>query len=361
VDICEKKVSCLDSQQISYSRVRRLITRIFSQRGSDATIFYGGRAKSIASQNPLSLLRQFAYDAMRYMKWSQVSSLALSKEQLRSEITALYHTVEKGLSYSSPRPGFGIQNVNRLLLYVRMYRQRYGDDDVTLTVDGVLESYISFCQQNGGIPRWLSQQMLDVQLSSTSAHQGGAKVVSRRDIEKAARVNFKVFCEQRYSVRHFSSVAVDDYVVKAAVSIAQKTPSVCNRQCWRVHVFSGEEDKRQVLECQSGNRGFGHEASRVLVVTSDLQPFAGTHERYQSWIDGGMFAMSLVYALHSFGLGTCCLNWSVNAKMDKRLKQVAEIPSSENVIMMIAVGNLVEEFKVACSTRRTPDSILSWH
>ncbi|QNT71191.1 nitroreductase family protein [Defluviicoccus vanus] len=201
----------------------------------------------------------------------------------------------------------------------------------------------------------------DGQDAVSSVQEGGAKLVSRSDIEAAALVDFERFCQERYSVRHFSSVPVEKSVIKAAVRIAQKTPSVCNRQCWRVHIFSSEEAKRQVLECQSGNRGFGHEASHVLVVTSDLQPFTGIHERYQGWIDGGMFSMSLVYALHSFGLGSCCLNWSVRAGTDKRLRRIAAIPGHENVIMMIAVGNLVEEFKVACSVRRETDDILTWH
>jgi nitroreductase len=55
----------------------------------------------------------------------------------------------------------------------------------------------------------------------------------------------------------------------------------------------------------------------------------------------------LVYALHSLGLGTCCLNLSVEYKRDQALKQSADIPDTELIMIMIAVGNLPERLKVA--------------
>ena len=65
-----------------------------------------------------------------------------------------------------------------------------------------------------------------------------------------------------------------------------------------------------------------------------------------------MFAMSLIYALHSLGLGTCCLNWCVNNTEDKLLREFIPIEDKEVVIMMIAVGNLPDEFDVPYSQRK---------
>ena len=107
-----------------------------------------------------------------------------------------------------------------------------------------------------------------------------------------------------------------------------------------------------MLSYQNGNRGFGDKASHVLIVTSDLHHFTSAGERNQCWIDGGMFAMSLVYALHSLGLGTCCLNWSVECDQDRALKNNTLISESEAVIMMIAVGVIPEKLNVAVSPRK---------
>jgi nitroreductase len=117
--------------------------------------------------------------------------------------------------------------------------------------------------------------------------------------------------------------------------------------------------KLAALACQNGNRGFTEEIDKLLVVTSDLGSFVSPGERNQCWIDGGLFAMSLVYALHSLGLGTCCLNWSVEHEADRKLRQAAGIRESEAVIMMIAVGHLPEVLNVQQSPRKLVDDVLT--
>jgi nitroreductase len=107
-----------------------------------------------------------------------------------------------------------------------------------------------------------------------------------------------------------------------------------------------------------GNSGFGHKVKTLLMVTVDRQCFFTEAERNQCWIDGGLFAMSLVYGLHSLGLGSCCLNWSVTRERDKLLKKVTGLKESDAVIMMIAVGHLKEEFNVATSARKSLNHFL---
>jgi nitroreductase len=168
----------------------------------------------------------------------------------------------------------------------------------------------------------------------------------------------KPFFERRYSIRQFAPDDVDMCLIEKAVVMAQKTPSVCNRQSAKVYVFSQQEDKQKVLSYQNGNRGFGDQASKVLIVTSDLQHFMSVGERNQCWIDGGMFSMSLVYALHSLGLGTCCLNWSVESQVDQALREAVGIPESEAVMMMLAVGHLPDKLKVAQSPRKNIKDVM---
>ena len=74
-------------------------------------------------------------------------------------------------------------------------------------------------------------------------------------------------------------------------------------------------------------------------------------ERNQCWIDGGMFAMSLVLGLHAQGLGTCFLNWSKSAPEDKAMRALLQLPPQEAIITLIAVGNLPRSLSVAKSVR----------
>ena len=133
---------------------------------------------------------------------------------------------------------------------------------------------------------------------------------------------------------------------------------MCNRQTWRVLICQSEHAKAAALSLQNGNKGFGHLASHVLIVASDRACFASIGERNQPWIEGGLYAMSLVYALHALGLGTCCLNWSVDNQRDAELKQALAIPASYAIAMMVAVGTLPDIIPVAESRRLHPDDLL---
>ena len=123
-------------------------------------------------------------------------------------------------------------------------------------------------------------------------------------------------------------------------------------------VCQSEHAKAAALSLQNGNKGFGHLASHVLIVASDRACFASIGERNQPWIEGGLYAMSLVYALHALGLGTCCLNWSVDNQRDAELKQALAIPASYAIAMMIAVGSLPDIIPVAESRRLDPGEFL---
>ena len=71
--------------------------------------------------------------------------------------------------------------------------------------------------------------------------------------------------------------------------------------------------------------------------------------------------MSVLYALHSLGLGACPLNWNVTAGRDRAMRQRAGIPDNELVVMMMAVGHLPDQFYVPASQRQPADTILIRH
>jgi len=143
--------------------------------------------------------------------------------------------------------------------------------------------------------------------------------------------------------------------------VAQQSPSACNRQPWRVHVYSSPEEKARVLRVQNGNSGFGHLAARILVLTVDTRSFVTSSERHQAYIDGGMFAMSLVYALEAKGIVSCCLNLSTYCFQDAAVHRAGRIPAAEALIMMLAIGYPPEQFRVASSARRPTESVIAWH
>jgi len=174
-------------------------------------------------------------------------------------------------------------------------------------------------------------------------------------------MGFTELASTRKSVRMYSAEPPEKQVITSAVSIAIKTPSVCNRQPWRIHYFTNKSSVSSILDLQNGNRSFRDEIKALALVTVDLNSFFGPEERHQCFIDGGMFSMSFLYALHSMGLAACALNWAVNAITDIRIRTVSSIPKNEEIIMMIAIGNYQDEVKIPKSERYNSKDILFFH
>lgn len=310
----------------------------------------------------VNLILDYYYDLQRFFKFSATNNPYATKRMLQGRIIAHYHVIEKGLSLKNPRTGFGANVVNNLLLLLKDYEENYGLDEVTEVAINVLYSYYKFNLSHDFINEQLYQKITQIKkeksLNDQYSSQGGTIEITKAQIYKSALINFRDFVNSRHSIRNFANGDVDIKLIKEAISIAIKTPSVCNRQTWKVHVYSHEEIKNKILSHQNGNRGFGQYADKVLIITSDVNYFTGSPERNQCFVDGGLFAMSLIYALHSLGLGSCCLNWCVSHQTDKLLRKDAGIKESETVIMMLAVGNLPDELSVANSARKAVEEVL---
>ncbi|MCK0122114.1 nitroreductase family protein [Loktanella sp. F6476L] len=289
------------------------------------------------------LLRDHLYDLRRFGAWSHGTDADKTQAQALHAIYKSYHGVEKGLSLSEPRPGFGVDKIAFLMGKLRDYRTKFDPNGVPAATSA-LQSYQAF---NAGhaIKNPTLETFLD---KAEDDRTGGTKPVTRDDILAITGKTGADFFWSRHSVRQYADTPVAMEMIHAAVDMARKTPSVCNRQGARVHVFA---DAQKALSWQPGNTGFGHLASRALIVTADLQAFSGTGERNQPFVDGGMFAMSLLYALHAQGLGACPLAWSMRADKDRDMRAALDIPDSEVVIMMISVGNLPDTLAVAKSHR----------
>jgi len=299
------------------------------------------------------------------LRYSGINRSSVDRGVQAARITMAYHQLEKGLSLATPRPGFGKDTLDRLMQGVEVFVERFGMVPPATTALGVVSNYMEFNRRAGvdvaELEAQVSRLTAGVDNEGLGLHVGGAKAIHRVDLESQRRSGFRAFFSSRHSVRHFSGGEIPQQDLIEAVRLSQKTPSVCNRQAWKVHAYFDQADMEQLLAIQAGNRGFGNQASLLLLVTCYLTAFVEVEEHYQAWIDGGMFSMSLCLAFHDLGYGTCCLNWSKRAVDDRRLRQITSIRSQEQVIMMIAVGTLPESFNVACSSRRPLDDVLQIH
>src|SRR3546814_17345465 len=76
----------------------------------------------------------------------------------------------------------------------------------------------------------------------------------------------------------------------------------------------------------------------LLILCTDLSAFDTAGERYQHWIDGGMFSMSLVWALHALGYSSCCLNWRKTPSEDRKIRKMSPIRPEHRILKLPEVG-----------------------
>ena len=302
----------------------------------------------------LPLIKSYIYDLQRYAGHAVFTERPDNLQQLRSRITASYHVIEKGLSLKEPRPGFGLENIHHLIDLIEHYFNLGYPKDESQVASAlrVLSSYLNYHRTLG-----LAQPELEIKVKSlialieTKSCDGGVLSPESGLLRKNRFKEFVDLAYSRHSIRNFGGTPVDIDLIMSAIEVAQRSPSVCNRQASRVYLLKDRKVIRDVLECQNGNRGFGHLSDKLLVITSNLKSFYHPGERNQAFIDGGIFGMSLVYALHAQGLGTCTLNWSAVMEQDQALRQVLPVRDEEVVIFLIAVGHIPDRLKVPVSHR----------
>ena len=317
------------------------------------------------------LFRQVLYDWSRFRKFSSyaISIFYLKSNgrvkttyQLLALIQADAHKVEKALAITNPRPGFGVAVVKRLIANVEEYYQRFGFNSRLDIAYCVMQKYVDFNIKNHSLDKELCDLLEDLEntifeFKNSKNEAAGVIHYTKEEYLAKTKMDLEDFFMGRYSMRQFSDQALELKDLQKAIYLASKTPSVCNRQCYHAFIAQGKEKASSVLSYQLGNRGFGDQVDSVITVTADLSCFFSSSERNQAWIDGGLYAMSVIYALHSLGIASCPLNWSVNPKRDLALKNASGIPHSHSIIMMIACGNLKDEFSVAQSKRKPMDEL----
>jgi nitroreductase len=185
----------------------------------------------------------------------------------------------------------------------------------------------------------------------------GTKIIRKVDKELNAEKNFYQLAQGRSSVREFSGLPIDVSKVMNALRNAEKTPSVCNRQGWRVYWVEDKELAARVLKHQ---RGFGQPQMPevLLTITVSNNTFLSPVERNEAFVDGGLFAMSVMYGLEHEGLAAVPLNAMMYYKDQKAVRQLLDIDDSEMITMFIAVGEFVEESVVPVSDRKPAESFV---
>lgn len=306
----------------------------------------------------INAVNGFIYDLKRFFFYSAWKADMRDKDIRAYHMVKVYHSLEKSLSFTMRNKDSGWATAEMVmdLVTIADNANNYGFHDKAGL--SALKNFIDHPDNSSqDRAQKIRERVKDIKWFSEGYH--GATLYKEVEFLKGKLKDPEAFFLSRYSLREFKQVSVEALLVERAISLAMKTPSVCNRQAWHVYHTDNKDTIKKALTYQQGNRGFGDQVPNLMIVATDLKAFMPGQEHYQHWIDGGLFSMSLIYAFHSLGVASCCLNWSQSPSNDMRLRAAFNIRENDTVIMMLAFGYPNEENQVCVSARRPLEEIYS--
>jgi len=306
------------------------------------------------------------YDYVRFKRfYKRATSQRSEQKTLASWILQDKHRLEKAFSLPAPRIGFGEGVILRLCKNLLIFREKYGKEEVYYIGVGALKAYGKYHRDNKeNVPLFYTEtvQKFSDDLENPTCDQAGY-FEEKATHDDVTNLGFKKFSHSRNSCRHYDlekSVAIDKDELDEIMSIAVTAPSVCNRQHWKVHFFTGEK-MQNILKYQNGNSGFNKNIPWLALVTSDVRAFCSPDERNQPYVDGGIFAMNLMYAIQAVGMSSCPLNWCNPFFKDYSFRRLGYIPENEVVIVAVAFGYPYENASYAKSPRLSLSNFYNIH
>lgn len=303
----------------------------------------------------------YKFDKNRHKKSAYDLTNTYTKNNLRSKITFHYHSIEKGLSNPNLRLGFGKRAFEGLFLAMDKYLEKsYPTNDKRFQqAISVIQEYLDVHENNKFETEWVSSKYAEYKKHFIDSfnNTGGAGNIKLENIPDYSELNFKELAAYRYSIRDFGEEIVSDEEIFDAIQMATKTPSVCNRQAYGVYQIKNPEILKKVYNMQGGLTTNGENLQQFLLVTCNREFMNGPHERNQTYIDGGMFLMSLVYALTYHQIASCTLNTNFTLEKEKAMRELLDVSYSEDLIAFVAIGSFAEETKYAKSPRDSYEDI----
>lgn len=294
-------------------------------------------------------------DVRRFFRNASLSALDPDHEKVVARIMYNVHALEKGLARNREvRLGFGkkaLANLNDSLVVFR--NAGYSTSDFAYEEGvSVLHRYREL-HDKAGFELDFLDNIVDGRFLNEEEDSGLAGSIMLRKSDKALNRSrsFPELAKGRRSVREFSGRPIDTSKVMDALRYAEKTPSVCNRQGWKVYWVEDDYLAERTLRHQ---RGFGYSVMPevLLCVTVTTSAFVSPVERNEAFIDGGLFCMSVLYGLECEGLAAVPLNACMYHKDQIAVRELLAIDDSDVIIMFIAVGDFMDESLVPVSDRK---------
>jgi nitroreductase len=300
---------------------------------------------------------EYYLDALYYKRYSMLMNK--SPKNYEYQILLRLHGLEKGICMPDSRK-FGQEKIE-VLIDIMSKAKIIGEVTTGyLMAEGIIREWIELFEKNHWTddPVYQKVKLNYNEIVSDDAIDSGIIRINKEQILEKVNGNFSDLCYSRHSTRRYSSVPLKNSDIDECISLAKMSPSACNRQMCKIYWIESEQLRSVMESIGLGLSGFSKETANYLVITFDMKAFNYYGERDQGYFNAGLFVMNFTYALHYKGIGSCCLQWGQAHSVEKKIKNILNIPQDEKIAVVLAAGYYDDENIVPLSHRRDNEEIL---
>lgn len=299
----------------------------------------------------LWLFREHLKEVVSEMKYSYDNGKFKNWHKLETDLTIRIHALEKGMSIGRVRNGFGQKKAKAILADLKEYKILGGDKQFIIKSCSVIDKYIQFnhFDSENDVVKLYNRFCKEFNISRID--YGGIVQVRHQSSLGKDSTEFEKLIKTRFAVRDFSGKPLNKESVERALSLCEKSPSACNRQSWRIYVIYNKEKLDKLFLLQGGSRGFSEDMQGAILICADKYSYAMS-EGSLPFIDCGLYAMNLMYALQVEDVANIPLTMSRPLSVLQKIRHLLEIPDNEIPTLLIGIGSFKEEYKAAASDRK---------
>ena len=153
-------------------------------------------------------------------------------------------------------------------------------------------------------------------------------------------MDFLELVKRRYSCRNFQPTSIEKEKLDYIIECVRFAPSAVNKQPWAFRIISNKEEKEKLRQCYD-REWFATAPTYIMASILHDEEWVRADGKHHGNIDIAIAVEHLCLAAAEQGLGTC---WVCNFDVE-RCTQLFNIPSNEEVAVLIPIGYAADEAK----------------
>lgn len=257
------------------------------------------------------------------------------------EILQLAHRLEKGLLVvENPKPFWGWEKAERIAVLLKINKDEFSNR----TARGVLKAFIQ-AKKKSDNPKEVEKALLfakDYPEIEKEKTLGGVVSLEKETFSPSIKQTIEHFFNSRHSCREFQDKLVSKDDIQAAVSLALRCPSACNRQVTNCYIFQSKE-------------------LQTIILTANICAY--DVGEFNDWfVSPSIFAGYLSLSLHLYGIGSCIFRKQLYGShyYNEKMRKIINIPDEEMIILELRFGYYKDKFIAPVSNRHSSNDIISY-